>query len=201
MDLDHMKKTWNEIDELRSQETLLDEASIRRITHEKSSSRLRLIMVSECIGVLMALAMIGYLAIHFHKLDNWFTLISGYGTLTVLLISVAMGSRIISQAYQVNIKEKTYSATLAAFSRLKKSLGFYKRMSIGVSFLLPVLIIPVFYKLWLGKNILEDLAAFRNVILLSFILVPIMLYGIFYLYKQNVRKISKALKEAEDEIS
>jgi len=198
MDLDNMKNTWNELSELRSQETFLDEDSIRRITHEKSSSRLRKIIGSESLGIAMAIAMVIYLAFNFYKLDTTALLIFGYGTMTILLVSMALGGRIISQASKINIRQNTYSQTLNDFSALKKTLGLYKRLSIPVSFLMPFMLIPVFYKIWLGKNVLDHLVEFRTVIIISLILVPTMLYVIFYFYSKNVKQIGDAIKNMED---
>lgn len=201
MNLDDMKNTWNEVNELRAQESLLDEASIRRMAHEKSSSRLQRIIISEATGILMALAMLVYLSLNFHKLDSWLTLMAGYGTMAILFVSIVMGSRIIRLAYQVNIKDKAYSTTLKIFNQLKKTLKQYKQMSLAVGFVLPVTILPLVTKLWYGKDMLDHLGDYRNTILISFVGVFITLYGIFYLYKQNVRKIGQALQEAENEIS
>ncbi|MEL6257202.1 MAG: hypothetical protein AAFR87_34730, partial [Bacteroidota bacterium] len=142
MDLDQMKNTWKEMSEERMKHSLLSEEQIRRMTHEKSSSSLYTLILSESIGAMMALAMIIYLTLNFYKLEGWLEQAAGYGTLTILIISVFMGGKLIREMYSINIQRNTYSTTLQNFQRLKKSLRFYKRFSISISFLVPFLILP-----------------------------------------------------------
>lgn len=198
MDLDNMKKTWQEASEFRAQDSLLHEDMIRRITHEKSSSRLQRIIVLESSGLVLAVGMLMYLSLNFNRLDTWLNQLGGYGTMAILLISIAMGIRLIRQASKINIKKNSYSKTLEDFGAFKKSLGFYKRMSIVISIFIPFMLLPVLATLWAGKDLLTDFAEYQEGLLLSFILIPIILYTIFYFYRKSIRNIGKAFKEMED---
>jgi len=199
MNLEEIKNTWDEMSDIRSHDTFLDEESIRRITHEKSSSRLRRIIFFESLGMVMAVGMIVYLLLNFHKLDNWLNLLGGYGTLAILIISIGLGIKLIREASSINISKNTYKKTLDDFARFKKSLGFYKRISILINVVFPFLLLPVFSTLWLEKNLLEDLVEFGTGLILSFLLIPILFYFIIRFYKSNISKVSKAFKDLEQE--
>ena len=199
MDLEQMKHTWEEMSEQRAARTFLSDEQIRRITHERSSSGLRRIIFFESVGLIMTLAMLGYLLLNFHKLENWVELLGGYLTLAILIVSIYLGIRLIRQMLRINIQQNTYSKTLEYFQDFKKSLRFYKKMSIGVSFTMPIFLLPVISRLWFEKNILDNWWDYGESLLVGFVLLPFLLYGIMYFYKKNVSRVSKALKEMEEE--
>lgn len=199
MNLDEIKNTWDEMSDIRSHDTFLDEESIRRITHEKSSSRLRRIIFFESIGMVVAICMIVYLLLNFHKLDNWLNLLGGYGTLTILVASLVLGANLIREAASINVSKNTYKKTLDSFTSFKKNLGFYKRFSILINLVFPFLLLPVFTTLFLEKNLLEDLGQFRDGLIISFLILPVLFYFMLRFYKSNISKVSKAFKDLEED--
>ena len=199
MDLEQMKHTWEEMSEQRAARSFLSDEQIRRITHERSSSGLNRIIFFESVGLIMTLAMLAYLLLNFHKLENWLELLGGYVTLAILIISIYLGVRLVRQMLRVNVQKNTYSKTLQYFQAFKKSLGFYKKMSIAVSITMPIFLLPVISRLWFEKNILDNWWDYGESLLVGFVLLPFFLYGIMYFYKKNVSRVSKALKELEEE--
>ncbi|MDW3649354.1 MAG: hypothetical protein R8P61_19960 [Bacteroidia bacterium] len=199
MDLEQMKHTWEEMSEQRAAQPFLSEEQIRRITHERSSSGLNRIIFFESTGLLMTLAMTVYLLLNFHSLQSWLELLGGYVTLAILIISIYLGVRLVRQMLRINVQKNTYSKTLEYFQDFKKSLGFYKKMSIGVSFTMPIFLLPVISRLWFQKDILDNWQDYGESLLAGFILLPFFLYGIMYFYKKNVSRVSKALKDMQED--
>ncbi|MEM6802225.1 MAG: hypothetical protein AAF696_12525 [Bacteroidota bacterium] len=198
MDWEEMQHTWQEMSELRREEHLVDEKYLRKLTHRKSLSGLYRIAIYELTGILVSLVMLSYLIFNFHKLNTWLDLLGGYGSLVILIFSLVLGARLIWRIFQIDIRRNSLSATLKDFSRFKKSLGFYKNMSVYISIILPFFMLPLLANFFFGKNILEEWENWLSALMYSFLLLPIIFYFIIRFYKRNIRQVNEALAEIEE---
>lgn len=199
MDLDDMKHTWSELNEGLAQRQQLSDERILQMMKRKSSSRLNRLIYFELFGTVVSIAMLIYLLLNFHRLNNWLNITGGYYLISILLLSFIMTYRVIKKIRQVNIVSNSYQQTVSDFSSLKKTLGVYKRFSIFINIISPFMILPVASKLFFDKDLLQNLNAFWEGLAVSFIILPLILFLLFYFYKFNIRKAGEALKGYEDQ--
>ena len=193
MDLDQMKNTWAELSNGLSQKAKVHDRQILELIQRKSSSSLNRIVYLELLGIVVTLVMLGYLLINFHKLDNWLTIGGGIILVVILAISLFMGSNIILQIRKVDVLNNSYQQALTNFGKLKRLLKLYKKLGIALNILMPFIILPVVSQLFFGKNLLNDLAEFGEGLIVSFLLIPLVLYLLITYYKKLISKAKSAL--------
>lgn len=197
MELEQMKAIWSDMSTRLDRQQQLTDELILKMAQERSNSRLSRIIRMEGIGAIFSAVILGLLLFHFHRLDNWLNITGGIVTALVLLLSIIMGRRIIQQARKINLLENTYQQTLNDFEALKNLLGFYKKLSIAINIVLPFFMMPVIFKLMLGKDLLEDFASYGRSLLLFGLITPPVLYLIIRYYRKNISQLSRIIRDAE----
>ena len=199
MDLESMKETWLKMsEELEKQKKLTNEI-ILKMAHERSSSRLNRIIYMELIGCGIALLVLIYILFNFHRLDNWLTISGGVGTAVIMIAAVIMSVNIMRKAKKINILKTTYGKVISDFNDLTKTLGIYKRASIGLNIIMPFLLMPPMAQLLAGKDLLTDLEEFKETLIMTFILIPPMLYFIIRYYTRSMSKVRQAINELKED--
>lgn len=197
MDLDEMKAVWSDLgDQLEKQKQLTQEV-ILKMTQEKSSSRLGRIIWMESIGITISVIFQVYLALNFHRLNDWLSITGGIVMTMIILTGIVFGSAIIRKARKINVIENTYSEVIRQFDEFRAMLRTYKKLGIWTNIIGPFMIIPVVYTLILDKNILDDLPGLGAGILATAIVVPVILYLIIKFYSRNVSAVKKALNDID----
>lgn len=198
MDFDSMKETWLKMSEDLEKQKKLTSEIILKMAHEKSSSRLNRIIRLELFGCAVAVGMLVYIFINFARLDNWLTITGGFGTTAILIAALLMSANIIKKARKIDVLKTTYSDIISDFQDLTKTLGLYKRISIALNVVMPFLLLPLFAKLIADKDLLTDLDEFKENLIITFILVPPILYIIIRYYAKSMSKVKQAIHELKD---
>lgn len=198
MELEQMKAIWSDMSTRLDRQQEVTDQLILKMAHEKSSSRLGRIIIAESLGIVFTAILLILLVSRFDQLDNWLTITGGIVTMLIFLLSIAMGGRIIQQARKINLVTQTYQQNLANFTALKKTLGFYKRLSIIINIVMPFFLLPVVFQLLLDKDLLQDFASYGWALLLTGLITPVALYLIIRYYRRNMAQVSKAIRETED---
>lgn len=198
MELENMKVIWSEMsDRLDKQKKMTDEI-ILKMAHEQSSSRLNRIIRLEFFGIIISAGILIYLLINFNRLENWLNITGGVGTLLILCLGIGYALKIIREAKKIDVAKNSYDQTLQDFTRLRKSLGFYKKLSIGINVIFPFFLLPVVFSLFLSKDLLADFPQFGRSLLICFLLTPVVLYLLINYYRRNVSQVKDALKDLEE---
>lgn len=198
MELEQMKAIWSDMSTRLDRQQEVTDQLILKMAHEKSSSRLGRIIIAESLGIVFTAILLILLVSRFDQLNNWLTITGGIVTILIFLLSIAMGGRIIQQATKINLVTQTYQQNLANFTALKKTLGFYKRLSIIINIIMPFFLLPVVFQLLLDKDLLQDFASYGWALLLTGLITPVALYFIIRYYRRNMAQVSKAIRETED---
>ncbi|PHN00865.1 hypothetical protein [Flavilitoribacter nigricans] len=198
MELEQMKAVWSEMSARLDRQQEVTDRMILKMAHERSSSRLGRIILMEGIGMVFTIAVLGLLLVRFHELDNWLTITGGVVTALILLLSIVMGGRIIRHARRIDLAKNSYQQTLEDFGALKSLLGLYKKLSIRINLIMPFFLLPVVFQLFLGKDLLQDFAAYGWALLTCGLVTPPLLYLIIRYYRRNMRQVSKAIGEIKD---
>lgn len=197
MDLDEMKAVWSDLSDQLDKQKKLNQDIILKMTQEKSSSRLGRIIRMETIGIIASIAMLIYLVWNFNRLEDWLSIVGGIGLLCIIILGIVYGTTIIRKAKSINVMTSSYSEVIENFDQFRALLRKYKKLSVRISIVSPVLVIPVSYTLLSNKNILDDLESAGLSLILSAIFVPLILYAIIRFYSRNVSQVKKALKDID----
>lgn len=197
-ELDNLKTIWSEMSEKLDRHKQLTDQLILQMAHERSSSRLQRIITMESVGVVLVVIFLIALVSRFHRLDNWLQISGGILSVLTFIISLIMGLRIISQARRIDLTRNNYQQNLEHFSAFKRTLRFYRRLSIVLNILLPFFLLPVVFKLFLDKDLLTDPASFGSALLAFALITPVVLYLVIKYYGRQVSRIKEALNKTEE---
>ncbi|MCB0634363.1 MAG: hypothetical protein R2824_18980 [Saprospiraceae bacterium] len=196
-EFDQLKAIWSEMSNKLDQQKKLTDQLILQMAHEKSSSRLHRIITMESVGVIAVVIFLFILLSRFHYLSNWLQIGGGILSILTFLISLIIGIRIIVQARKIDLIRNSYQQNINYFYNLKKTLRFYKRLSIVLNILLPFFLIPVVFKLFLNKDLLTDPASFGNALLSFALIIPLALYLIIRFYRRQISQVKEAINEID----
>lgn len=195
MDLDQMKEVWKDFSVQLDAQQRMTETLVLEMIAQKSASRFNRMVYAEGLGIILSAIMCIYILLHFNELEYLPNQLSAIGTLLVMVLSIVFGYRIISSIRSIDIIGDTYSTTTEKFTRFKKLLGTYKRVSIGVYVVLPLIMLPVVTKLLGGKDLFDDMVSYGYAYLVSMLLLPIVWYLIYRFYRNNIRKVNTYIKK------
>lgn len=195
MELEQMKAIWSDMSARLDRQQEVTDQLILEMAQKKSGSRLGRIIAMEAIGIVVSLVMLAYLLLHFRELDNWLTFTGGLITVFIFLLGVAMSGIIIQKSKGIDLTKNTYQQTLEKFKSLKRTLGFYKKLSIVINVILPFFLLPVVFKLFLDQDLLEDFTAYGWALLTCALITPPVLFLIIRYYRKNIKQVSKAIQE------
>ncbi len=200
MDLDEMKLAWSEMNDQLEQQKRLTSDIILKMTQEKSTSRLRRIVMMEGFGVIMTAVALIVIIGNFNRLENWAEVTGGIGTIMILGFAIGFGIKLIRQALQINLFKNSFQETLKRFNAFRKSLGFYKRISIIINAVSPIFLFPVAFGMFTEIDLIENPKAGLYGLIGAAVFIPLVLYLIIRFYKGNISTVKKAFDDFEEQL-
>ena len=200
MDLNEMKLAWSEMSVQLEQQKRLTNDIILKMTQEKSTSRLKRIVLMEGFGVTMTILVLFIILKNFNRLENWVEVAGGIGTVFILAFAIGFGIKLIRQALGINLFKYSFKETLNRFKAFRKTLGFYKRISIIINAISPLFMFPVAFGLFTEIDLVEDPTAGLYGLIGAAVFVPLILVLIIRFYKNNISTVKKAFDDFEDHI-
>ncbi len=199
MDLDEMKLAWSKMSDQLDKQKKLTSDIILRMTQEKSTSRLRRIILMESFGVIMTTIVLLIVVANFNRLENWAEVTGGIGTLLILTFAIIFGIRLIRQAQGINLFKHSFKETLNRFNAFTKLLGFYKRISIIINAASPIFMFPLAFGMFTDIDLLEDPTAGLYGLIGAAVFVPLVLYLIIRFYKSNISAVRSSFNDYKDQ--
>lgn len=200
MELEEMKNTWQELSKRLDQQEIVTAQIIEKMTQEKYKNKFSKLMTYEIIGSLICYASALFLIVNFEKLDSWYLILLGITSLLSLLVLPVLTLRKISNIKKLNIANSSYKEVLIKFHKAKKELFVNQKLTLYLSVLLAIIILPVSSKIFKNKDLFE--AEHINNI---WIYVPILLIFLFFLsrwvfkgYKHVTNSAEQILKEIDE---
>jgi len=197
MDLDEMKAVWSDLSDQLTKQKKMNQDIVIKMTQEKSNSRLGRIILMEVVGLIVSVGMLVYLIMNFDQLDYWPSIAGGVGMLLILGMGIMYGIRLIIQARKIDVITDSYAEVILQFDKLRKMLRLYKKLSIWVAAISPIVCIPLFFDLFSNKSVEDDLGGIALSILPMLLLIPLMLKFLFRYYSRNVSQVKKALNDID----
>ena len=129
MELDDLKKHWDEVNKEADMQQKLSPKIIDEMTRTKYNSSLKKIIYPEIIGILICIAGAVFIVLNFHKLDT--TFFQAVGVVTILLL-VTLSVISLKALRQLNIGNvnKPYVEALKEFAIQK--IRFHKFQKINI---------------------------------------------------------------------
>lgn len=200
MEIEEMKTLWEEMSQKVDEQKILTDKLIINMTQERYTNRFNKILIYESIGAVVCFASAIFLIFNLEKLDTWYLMTSGIITLISLLVLPVLVLRSIKRIKHLDLTKNNFKETIIDFYRSKKELLFTQRISLYLSFVLVLVILPVTSKILKNK----DLFAKENNDKL-WIYIPILFIFLLFFtrwayksYKNVTTSAEKVLKELEN---
>lgn len=196
MTLEDMQNVWSEMTEKMENQKRLTDKLILEMTQVKFKNKISSIAKFESGGAIICFIAALFLALNLSKLDVWYLMTSGIIVLLYLIFVPFMVLRSVNRMNAINLAQNSFKQSLVDFTRRKKHFFLLQRVGIVLNFVLMVLILPVFSKIFNDKNVFtdgSDLWYWYLPIMILF-LVPFSIWG----YRSYIRITASAHKLLED---
>ena len=153
MELDELKRTWDNTNNPAEQQQHLTTKMIAQMTQKKYNSKIKKIAYPEIVGIIICLISALFIGINFYKLDT--TFLQGVGIVSILLL-VTLSILSILSLRQLTIPEdvnRPYAATLKIFATQKLQFFKLQKINVVLSYLLLVSILILMSKFFDGRDI------------------------------------------------
>ncbi len=131
MELEEMKKTWQEVSRRVEKQEILTNQLIEKMTHEKYHSKLNKIGYSEYAGTLICYVGAAYLIMNFTKIDDIRMQVFASIAIALLFILPIISIKSLRTIRRVNLSSKTYVEAIDDF--VKRKIRFQKLQKLNVS--------------------------------------------------------------------
>lgn len=200
MELEEMQAVWSHMStELDKQKKLTNEI-ILKMTQQRYSNKFSKVSVYESIGAVVCFAMALYILLKFDRLDTWYLVVSGIFTLLVLFILPVLVLRSLNQIKRIDITSNNYTETLLRYTKAKNQLLLMQRMGIYLGFVLVVVSLPVFGKVFQNKDVLLEgqiWSWYLPLMLIFLLLFARWGYGCYQNIARDAEDLIKQLEEGE----
>jgi len=153
MELEEMKIAWLEMsDQLEKQKVLTDKLIID-MTQERYKNKFAKISFYETIGAIICFVVALAIIINFRKLDTWYLIVCGIGSILYFLTLPTFVLRSIHRIKTLNLVKNSYKQILIDFTKRKKHMLFVQQLGISLNFILMIIFLPVAGKILSDKDI------------------------------------------------
>ncbi len=193
MELENMKKMWQEMDVRMENQERTTGKLIEDIMRAKYKSRLNKIGYPEYAGFFVCYAASAYLSVNLPKLhDVTMQIFTAFDILLLLLLPI-ISLKSLRSMQNLDASSKTYTETIIDFAQRKAYFQKLQKLNIALSFFLLITLIPAVASI-LGKD-LHEINHFWSIIFPSGV-------GLFLLFAFSVlRFYNKVLKSTENMLS
>jgi|SRR5690554_6124575 len=193
MELEEMKNTWQEMSKRLEKQEILTNQVIEKMTKERYANKFSKLQIYETIASIICYGSAIFLILNFEKLDSWYLILFGIITLLLLLVLPVLTLRKIGNMKKLNIAKSSYKDVLVNFQKAKESLFFTQRITLYLSIVLAIIILPVTSKIFKNIDLFE--AGHTNNLL---IYIPILLIFLFFLSRWVFKGYRSVTNSAEN---
>ncbi len=198
MTLEEMQHVWSEMTEKIDNQKRLTDKLILDMTQEKFKNKISTIARYESMGAIVCFIAALVIILNIGKLDTWYLLASGILVLGYFVIIPLIVLKYIGQMKSIDLAKNTYKQSLIEFTNKRKRFLFWQRTAIVSNFFLMVLILPVFSKLFKGKDLfVTDTSVWTwYVIVMLVFLIPFSFWG-YNKYKKMTASVEDLLRDLQ----
>lgn len=156
MELEEMQAVWADLSNQLEKQKKLTDKMIIMMTEEKYRNKINKIKYPEIIGAIVCYGMALLVLFNVQKFDNTITLICALVSFGILVVLPVVSLTSIYGISKINIAENKYKDTLIAYSKKKKRFKNLQSISIYMSFILMLVILPVTTRIFKGEDMFAE---------------------------------------------
>ena len=198
MTLEEMQNVWSEMTEKIDKQERLTDKLIIDMTQEKFKNKISRIARYESLGAVVCFAGAALIALNIGKLDTWYLLASGLLVMLYFILIPLVVLKSIGQMKSIDLLKNTYKQSLIEFTNKRKRFLFWQRTGVISNFFLMVLILPVFSKLFKGKDLFIEQSSvwFWYMVVMLVFLIPFSFWG-YNKYKKMTASAENLLRDLQ----
>ncbi len=193
MELESLKKAWDQMTEKLNQQQHLTNQIISDMTKEQYHLRVNRIGQYELIGSIICFVIGMYLVTQFHQLSNWYLQVCGAFTVLFLFGAPIVSLFLIYQMKKLNFDNLNIQQTIAIFEERKNRFLLAQQWIIYGCFLLILTSLPVATKILRQRDIFENPG-------ILYWYLPLATAGLFFFTKWVYACYVKIMRSAADVI-
>lgn len=198
MELDDLKKHWEEINKEADLQEKLTTKMIDQMTRTKYNSSLKKIIYPEITGIIICIAGAVFIGFNFNKLDTTFFQATGIISM-LLLLTLSVISLKSLQQFNIGNVNKPYVEALKDFAIQKIRFHKFQKINITLSYLLLVTTIMLLSKIFGGKDIATG-SYFGIAFSLGFVFLFSYSKWVSKHYSNTLKKTEELLKDLASQI-
>ena len=170
------------------------------MTEIQYKNRINKILLPEIIGTVICGLTVFYILLNFQKLDTWYQITAAIISMSMLIILPILSLKSLKNLYNISPAVHNYKEMIVAYNKAKQQVKFVQKLSIYFSFILMLVIIPVFLKLFSNKDLSQlNFVKIAWSIPLAIIFVVFMTRWVFKWYKNTIKSTDTLLAELNQE--
>jgi hypothetical protein len=193
MELDDLKKHWEDINKKADLQQKLSHKMIDDMTRSKYNSSLKIILYAEIIGIIICVAGAVFIGFSFTKLDTTFFQTTGVISMLLLLTLSVISLKSLRQ-FNIGNANKPYVEALKEFALQKIRFHKFQKINMVLSYFLLVTTIILMPKIFGGKDIATG-SYFGIAFVLGFVFLLFYSRWVTKYYRNTLRKTEDLLKE------
>ena len=147
MELEEMKRQWNNMSSELSQQKIVNEKLIMEMTQDRFRNKISTIGKYEGIGTLVCIPMAILILLNIQKMDSGILLACALFCITTLIIIPLISLRLIGQMKQSAISDNNYKQSIIDFAKSRKRFLLLQKSGGLWGILLMLAISPVFNRI------------------------------------------------------
>jgi len=197
MELDDLKKTWDDANKQASKKQSINPEIIEEVTQNKYKSRLKKVAYPEIIGTIICLISVGFILMNFYKLDTVFLQFIGISTAALLLILPIISLTILSQINRLGDVRTPYAETLRRFAIHKRRFFKFQGVSLILGYILMVFTVFLSLKFFGDRNVNDNKYFWAFAIPVGYIFLTVFSKWVLKNYGKALQQAEELLKELE----
>lgn len=197
MDLEELRRNWQEVSKEIEKQKILTDKLIIDMTQKKYNSKLKSISIPEIIGTLICFGMALYILINFNKLDIWYLQLSGFFSALFCLVLPILSLKSIFGMQKVNLSTSNYKQALERFAKNRKRFILVQKASFYLSFILVIVGLPVASKLMSNKDLFLESKVWLWYVPFGFLILYLFSKWVFKHYKKTTESAENLLKDLD----
>ena len=197
MDLDELKKVWEDANPPGVKGKLIPANFIDKVTKESYQSGLKKIAYPEMIGTVISFAAAIYLLVSFAKFQSLFLQITAVFVILFLIIFPLTSLVLLSRLHRLTDTSRPFADTLRLFNQQKIRYYKFQELCTSCSYLflgaLVLLLPPI-----TGKKLNDDKYLWTVTIVVGYVFLYFFSRWVLKHYKKALQQSQQSLQELED---
>jgi len=153
MELEELQLAWTQMGKELAAQKQLTNTIIMEMTKAKYRNKFKKISRYEKTGAVVCFGIALLILLNFYKLDTWYLQVCGALSIGFLIVMPVLVLTALKRIQDLDIFTGTYTNGLVRYTTLKTKLLRLQQISIGLSFVMMFLIIPLTSKIVNDTNV------------------------------------------------